>query len=815
MRRNNLKAPLRIAQFFIVFVTLLSLAFAPLFHSTNAESIVIEVDVHTAVLQAVEYLKTQQNDDGGIRWIDESSSAAVSVRVVLALAAARLPQEVLTSSQGFSPVDFLADQGYNWIFESENDEPELNLARAGQLLTAVAAANQDPYAFGSESINLPYLIHDQYDPNSGVFGNATPNNVTDQVWAILGLASAFASVPQDSVTWLAQAQQADGSWDDGFGSMLDTSPLAIMALLSSGYLHEKDPEILLALNFIDENQQSNGGWQTEWDSTTSANVTGMILQSLYAAGHQPNDLAWSKIDGSPLNALLQIQQENGAFGADFTNAYGTADGILGLSGQPLYDLGHVRRVGRAFAFIFNAQDDNGGWGSAGQTLDVIIAAHAGGWDPQTIATNDRSPLTFLADNLEAYIESGPDAIGKSIIGLVAAGQDPANYNGLNLVEALIESYNPNTTAFGDPENTWHQALSILGLTAANVEIPEGALQTLLDLQREDGGWEYSAGFGTWADSTALALQALLAARLSSGVAAIQNGIDNLRGQQLGSGGWGDASTTSFVIMALNASGLNPDEWRTESNNTPIPDLYAYQKPSGAFMFSEDFVDDNLMATTAAVLALIGSHYYIQPTFEVPTSSVGLVIQAEQETITTACANIEGKSISGLALMKDSGIPYEAQDGFMNSIMNRSNPQDGTLYWSYWHWDGREWVFHTSGAGDTVVLPGSLEAWYLVSWERFPSPPPEYTPHIKVICGENQLKNYATQPYLHYYDLYQTAAGVNQAQKFSVQPYSQDIEITAAESQSETIPLSTTPLIIIGVLGVLVIALVVWLLIRKK
>jgi hypothetical protein len=338
---------------------------------------------------------------------------------------------------------------------------------------------------------------------------------------------------------------------------------------------------------------------------------------------------------------------------------------------------------------------------------------------------------------------------------------------------------------------------------------------LLDLQREDGGWEYATGFGTWADSTALALQALLASGLSSGDGAIQNGLAYLRGQQLESGGWGDASTTSFVIMGLNASGLNPDEWRTQSNNAPIPDLLSYQKPSGAFMFSEDFDDDNLMATTAAVLALIGSHYYLQPTLETPTNSVGLVIQDDQDTIATACVNIEGKSISGLALLKDSGIPYKAQDGFLDSIMHRSNPQDGTLYWSYWHWDGREWIFHTSGAGDTDVLPGSLEAWYLVSWERFPSPPPEYTPNIKVICGENQLKNYAAQPYLHYYDLNKTAASVNQTLKFTVQPYSQDIESTAEELQSETKPLSTTPLIIIGVLGILVITLFVWLLIRKK
>jgi hypothetical protein len=799
----------------IIFVAVLSFSISPLTSFTTATTLNSTTDVDTAIQQAVAYLKTQQNDDGGIRWIDESSSMAVSIRVVLALAAAGLPQDILISQQGNNPVDFLAEQGYRWIFQSDADEPALNIARAGQLLTAVAAADQDPHTFGAETVNLVHLIRINFDPNTGVFGNATPENVTDQVWAILGLAAAYAAVPAEAVEWLANTQLDDGSWDDGFGSYLDTTPLAIMALISSGLITENDPEIMLALDFIRENQNPNGGWQTEWDANTNANTTGMLLQSLYAAGNNPAEPPWVREEGSPLTALLQIQQENGAIGGDFINAYGTADAILGLSGQPLYDLSTLRRVGRAFEYIFASQDEDGGWGNVGQTLDVIIATSAAGWDPATIAQGGQTPFDYLAQNLNAYLENGPDAIGKTMLAFAASGHILENFNGINLEQILLDTYNPELNAFGSPENTWHQSLSILGLKASNAALPDGVIQTLLNLQREDGGWEYSTGFGTWPDNTALALQALLASGLSANEDAIQNGLSYLRSQQLEGGGWGDSSTTAFVIMALNALGISADEWQTESNKTPIQDLLSYQNPSGALKFSDDFPDDNLMATTTAVLAVIKGNYHIQPTEQEPGPAAGLVVQTDQGEITTACVRFDGESTSGLALLNASGIPYQAQDGFMNSIMDVSNPQGGTLYWSYWHWDGREWVFNNTGAGDSVVLPGSIEAWYFTSWELFPSLPPDFVPLLKVICGENNAKSFAVQPHLQYYDLYQPSATASQTTSFAPEEMEQVTGITSIKPQTQVEPLPITPIIIIGVLGVIVFALIIWLLIRKK
>lgn len=790
----------------IIIMVVISLPITAVFGRKPVFAATSTLDVDTAILRAVAYFQTQQNDDGGLRWIDEASSVPATIRVVLALAAAGFPQEMLSTEQGNSPMDYLAKAGHSWVFQTEETEPVLNIARAGQLLTAVAAANQDPYYFGSESINLVHLLMTHYDPNTGVYGTATPENVTDQVWAILGLASAYAGIPRDAVTWLGSAQSADGSWDDGFGSTLDMTPLVVMALMASDYVAEDAPEIMQAIDFMISQQQPDGGWQSTWDSSTNANITGMILQAIYAAGQSPSDPAWVKDEGSPVTALLNLQGEDGAIGGDFTNTYSTADAVLGLVGQPLFDLGHLRQIGRAFEYIFTAQGDDGGWGSVGQTIDVIIAARAAGWDANTLLRKGHSPLDFIADHLDEYLGAGPDAIGKAIIGLVAAGQDPTNFHGVDLVKTLTETYSQETGAFGDPENTWHQALAILGLHAAQATIPDGAVQTLRNLQQADGGWEYSPGFGTWSDNTSIALQALLAARTSTDDKDVQNGLAYILSQQFEDGGWGDSSTTAYAIMALNTAGMDPDLWQTESGKTPINNLMTFQVSSGAFFFSQAFPDENLMATSAAILAALSGDYLIRPLVQVTENTAGLVVQSDQGEVTTACVAIEGDYISGLALLEASGIPYQAQDGFMNSILGISNPQGGTMYWSYWHWDGREWVFNNIGAGDSQVLPGSIEAWYFTSWEVYPSLPPAFVPQFGSLCESSVPKNFAVQPFLHYYDLFEGSLSTSGVTQLAA---GQQLQPTTQES------LSLTPIIIIGVAGLVVLGLIIWVLFRKK
>ena len=710
-------------------------------------------EIASTVEQGFKYIATQMNADGGIRWVDDTSSIATTLRVVWALAAGGYAQDYLRHESGKRPIDFLASDSAGWVNQVDSDAPGFNVARAGQLLTAIAAANENPNNFSENSINYIHQIISFFDPGTGTFGNATPENVLDQVWAIIGLAANNASVPLQSVEWLRSAQLEDGSWNDGYGNFLDTTPLAILAIISSEHLALDTPEIRLAMDYLQDKQQSDGGWQTIWDSNTNASTTAMIAQAIFASGHTPTNVNWKKENGNPHSALLALVQENGAIGGDFTNAYSTADAIVGLSGKWITRLGYVQNASEAFDFLLSKQESSGGWGSVGQTIDVLLALHAGGWQPNTLVAADSTPLDFITENIEPFLESGPDAIGKAIIGLIAIGENPLEYNGIDLTQRLMTNYDETLNAFGSSDNTWHQAFAILGLYAAGADIPEGAVKNLINLQQANGGWEYSPGLGTWPDNTAIAIQALLGSGYSIDSTEIQRGKDYIKSMQWVSGGWGDASTTAYVITALNALGESFEYWVTETGKMPLADLFYFQKPNGAFVYSWAYPEDNLMATTSALLAIYKGDFIIHREDFPQNNFAAVFVDPGEGKIHSACVEFTEETISAFELLDSSGFSYESKDGFINQILNLSNKEGETNYWSFWHWDGREWEFYNSGIGETRIYPGAIQAWYFTSWEKFPSLPPDFIPNIDHVCPENVLVNYEDQPHIDFNDLF--------------------------------------------------------------
>lgn len=159
-----------------------------------------------------------------------------------------------------------------------------------------------------------------------------------------------------------------------------------------------------------------------------------------------------------------------------------------------------------------------------------------------------------------------------------------------------------------------------------------------------------------------------------------------------------------------------------------------------------------MATATALMAALSGDYVVTAPPSSSMNVAGLVIDPGDSTPSTACVEFNQDTISGLDLLDESGFAYDSQDGFMNSILGVSNAEGETNYWSYWQWNGREWQFKNVGAGESAVLPGSIEGWHFTSWEVFPSLPPDFVPNLDEICEGDTLKNYTVQPYLNYEDL---------------------------------------------------------------
>jgi hypothetical protein len=305
--------------------------------------------------------------------------------------------------------------------------------------------------------------------------------------------------------------------------------------------------------------------------------------------------------------------------------------------------------------------------------------------------------------------------------------------------------------------------------------------------------------------------------------------------QTADGGWGDSSTTAFTLMAINALGQSPREWITESGKDPEADLLSYQKANGAFVYNWEFTDDNIMSTAGALLAVFDSSYLLDQNISETAPQAVVFVDPGMGSFYADCVEFEESTIDGMELLERSDFTYEIQEGFLNSIMGVANPEGETNYWSYWSWNGREWVFQNNGAGDSTVLPGSLEAWYFTSWETFPSFPPDFIPDMGQICGVELLKNYTSQPHLDYNDLYDvimqevqppmidqgepeenmTAAPTGTSDAPATKNIEPSSRVDPSSSSDEEPPQSSLPVVIIAGVGGLVLIVVSVILFKKR
>jgi hypothetical protein len=286
------------------------------------------------------------------------------------------------------------------------------------------------------------------------------------------------------------------------------------------------------------------------------------------------------------------------------------------SSAPAHSISMAARIeaaNRALAWLRTLQERDGAFGSSvGMTLEVVLAVAAGGQDVSTwrALESGLSPVDYLATNLERYAVDAAST-GKLIVALVAAGYDPKDFVGRDLV-ARLQNYHDGRGAYGT--TTLSQVWAVLGLLAAGQTLPRGATSVLISAQQADGGWEGAPGWGTDSNTTALVLQALVAAGVKTDHQAISRGLSYLAAQQSPTGGftysaqWGmtaDANSTAYVLQALIALGQNPDspKWRKDGSSA-IDDLLRLQLPNGAFEW-QPTQGANLLATAQAIPALLG------------------------------------------------------------------------------------------------------------------------------------------------------------------------------------------------------------------
>lgn len=261
------------------------------------------------------------------------------------------------------------------------------------------------------------------------------------------------------------------------------------------------------------------------------------------------------------------------------------------------------------AFIKTVQRPDGGYAeSPGQSIDAIIAVRAAGYDPRLDVQNGKTPADWLIANAPAI--TSPASAAKAALGAKALGLDPKNVGGTNLIAVAQAGYDAETGAYAD--NAFSQSVAILGLACTGNQPGAKAADNLKAAAVQGGGW----GFGGFADpdTTAIAIQALLAAGVPRTDEAISKGLAWLKANQGNDGGWGydpaesNTSSTAFAIQALLALGEDPESAAyTKNGVTPVQYLLSQQLPDGSFTGY-----DPAFAANQVVPALAGRTYCNAP-----------------------------------------------------------------------------------------------------------------------------------------------------------------------------------------------------------
>ena len=329
------------------------------------------------------------------------------------------------------------------------------------------------------------------------------------------------------------------------------------------------------------------------------------------------------------------------------------------------------RATAALEYLLAAQAPDGSIDkSLGETADYVIGAAAAGYDPATLhgCTNGTGALTFLATASDAAATDAAKT-GKTILAVVAAGQDPTIFTGRNLLARLTALYHSVNGTYGDG-STFGQSFAILAVVASGGSVPAAALAELAALQDGDGSWSYGkapvAMGGGDTNSTAIALMALDAAGVHSADA---SGLAYLSSQQLPDGGFpyqnssafgppaSDPDSDSVVLQALVAAGQDPASagWSKGSSNV-LTHLRAAQGADGGFAYPGSA--ENAFTTSQVPAALMRSPYAaaVHPKYEagVPASRCPNAAPAASPTSSASAAPTGSAAASATGNATQSG-----------------------------------------------------------------------------------------------------------------------------------------------------------------
>jgi energy-coupling factor transport system substrate-specific component len=285
-------------------------------------------------------------------------------------------------------------------------------------------------------------------------------------------------------------------------------------------------------------------------------------------------------------------------------------------------------VSREIAYLQGAQNTDGGFGAApGQASGELYS----GWAAMGLAAAGRNPLSVRRDGHsvldalrdEASSLEGAGDLERTILALHACSASVRSLPGVGAggdpVKALL-AFRDRNGSFGDLSNL--TAFAVFALRAAGYSAADPLVRSagrwLAEQQDSDGGFGFATrGAGSDVDDTAAVVQALFdsgAPRTGSALGratAFLIHAQNPDGgypQQLG--GQSNAQSTAWAVQGLIATGRNPAAVTREGSRSPLGYLESLVTPDGSVRYSRTGSQTPVWVTAQALTALAGKTFPI-------------------------------------------------------------------------------------------------------------------------------------------------------------------------------------------------------------
>jgi energy-coupling factor transport system substrate-specific component len=273
---------------------------------------------------------------------------------------------------------------------------------------------------------------------------------------------------------------------------------------------------------------------------------------------------------------------------------------------------------RAVTYLARAQNSDGGFGGdAGRASNqlhtswAVLGLRAAGRDPNRMRRSGRSPVDYIVRGIGRV--RGIGDLERTILALRAAHRSVRSVGGRDLVRELVRQRRRDGSFAGLANQT---AFAILALRAAGRPRSDRAVRAaaawLLNQHNRDGGYNFAGKGGrSGIDDTAAALQALVAAgkrraktvsRAASFLAAQQNPDG---GMPLTPGQGSNAQSTAWAIQGLVAAGRSPARLHRHGARSPLAYLRSLQSSGGAVRYSRSSTQTPVWVTAQALTGFAG------------------------------------------------------------------------------------------------------------------------------------------------------------------------------------------------------------------